>query len=566
MDDDVNSDLFVIDDEEDDDTGASVRNVSFRTSGECKPRSLDEFFEEAYASSNVRDRMKYWLVYVALGIGNMGDSTELTSVGYLMANEDFQESILHDDFATDGSVVASCALAGMVIGGLMAGAFEDSLGRKRTLLGGLLLNAISCVLSAFSPSVAVLSLFRFFVGIGIGAILSSNTALAAELSPPSKRGLFVTVVSGFWSVGMLFTAAVANVVMGSMGLSWRIFIVVTAVPTIFCIVMVLLVVPDSPRFLALHGQFNEAVRCSNQVAEMLGHQGTKLSVDEVQCHFPLRGMRGSNKTEKGECDAVESSASSPVETERTSSCREAAGNISALYCKTLRNTTLSLQLLWIFLEMGTGLGSFINLVFEEIGKGEYIGSSLAAIGNLIGSVLGAVYLDKFGRKSTISFSMILSSMAIAYSAWIVNGDEHPMLPLILSTTLFSGLASLAWNANMTLSAELFPTKVRSTGLGYVAATGRIACIVQQFINGALIDRPAILLVVASGLLLVGASTMLCLRTNDMARQPLSDAVSGRETKVGGNRGDFTMVPLDKESGEPKHATQVDISEELPSLV
>lgn len=565
-DDDLNPDLFVIDDEEDDGS-ASKRISSPRIPDERQPRSIDEFFEAAYASANKRGLLKYWLVYIVLGIGNMGDSTELTSVGYLMANKEFQDNILNDNFATDGSIVASCALAGMIIGGLVAGAFEDSLGRKRTLLLGLCINGVSCVLTAFAPNVAVLSAFRFAVGLGIGAILSSLTALSSELSPPSSRGLFVTVVSGFWSFGMLYAAAIANMIMGAMGLSWRAFIAVTAIPTILSVFLVWLSVPDSPRFLALHGQSKEAARRANQVAQRLGFTGEPLSVEEVQYYFPHRGL--ANKTlSKEKCTSAENEGTVVVaEKGDTSSFGEAFGNILSLYSRTLRNRTISLQLLWIFLEMGTGLGSFINVIFEEIGQGAFVGSTLAAIGNLIGSVLGAMYLDKLGRKSSISVSMVVSSVSLLCAAWVVDGETHPMLPLMLSTLLFSGLASLAWNANMTLSAEMFPTKVRSTGLGYVAATGRIACIVQQFINGALVERPAILLTVASGLLLVGASTMILLRTHDMARQPLADAVSESETKVGGSRGNFMMVPLGKETdGQSKHVVEDDQSEDLPSLV
>mmetsp|Transcript_35220 Transcript_35220/g.105208 ORF Transcript_35220/g.105208 Transcript_35220/m.105208 type:complete len:497 (-) Transcript_35220:88-1578(-) len=496
----------------------------------------------------------------------MGDSVELTSVGYLMANKEFQDDVLNDDLKTDGSVVASCALAGMIIGGLVAGAFEDSLGRKRTLLGGLSLNGISCIVTAFAPNVAILSALRFFVGLGIGAILSSLTALSAELSPPSQRGLFVTVVSGFWSFGMIYAAAVANIIMGSMNLSWRVFIAVTAIPTLCSVLMVWLYVPDSPRFLALHGQFNEAVRRGNQVAERLGYQGEMLSLREVHYYFSLRDPAKNEKTEIRDCTAAEKDGVAfVVEKEGTSSFGEAFSNISALYSSDLANRTISLQLLWIFLEMGTGLGSFINVIFEEVGQGAYIGSTIAAIGNLVGSILGAIYLDRFGRKSSISVSMIISSMSIVCAAWVVNGDSHPMLPLTLTTLVFSGLTSLAWNANMTLSAEMFPTKVRSTGLGYVAATGRIACIVQQFINGALVESPAILLTFAGGLLLVGSSTMLLLKTHDMARQPLSDAVSGRGVNGGGHQGNFMMVPLGKEGDGTKQGNQ---SQELslPAVV
>ena len=86
-------------------------------------------------------------------------------------------------------------LAGLIIGGLVTGVYEDLLGRKRTLLLGLGFNFLGGVLSIFAFNVKMIAMFRFISGLGIGAILSSLSALSSELAPSSKRGLFVGFVS-----------------------------------------------------------------------------------------------------------------------------------------------------------------------------------------------------------------------------------------------------------------------------------------------------------------------------------------------------------------------------------
>eukprot|EP00539_Tryblionella_compressa_P018496 CAMPEP_0178876330 /NCGR_PEP_ID=MMETSP0747-20121128/10237_1 /TAXON_ID=913974 /ORGANISM="Nitzschia punctata, Strain CCMP561" /LENGTH=154 /DNA_ID=CAMNT_0020543879 /DNA_START=492 /DNA_END=956 /DNA_ORIENTATION=+ len=77
-----------------------------------------------------------------------------------------------------------------------------------------------------------------------------------------------------------------------------------------------------------------------------------------------------------------------------------------------------------------------------------------------------------------------------------------------------------------MTSELFPTLVRSTGMGICAASGRIGALVAQFVNGALVaDHPVRLLLVASGTLLLGAATPCLLPDGgDMTGQPVHDVM------------------------------------------
>ena len=147
------------------------------------------------------------------------------------------------------------------------------------------MNAIACALTATASGLISFAFWRFFVGLGIGAISTSLTALSAELSPPSQRGLFITAVSSFWSFGTIYASCTAFGVMGLSGLSWRIFMFVTALPSMVSVVLVAMTVPDSPRYLAMHGRYQDAADVANWVALRLGHQGERLTVEEVHYHL-----------------------------------------------------------------------------------------------------------------------------------------------------------------------------------------------------------------------------------------------------------------------------------------
>lgn len=374
----------------------------------------------------------------------------------------------------------------------------------------------------------------------MGAILSSLIALAAELAPPSKRGLFVTVVSGFWSFGMMYVAFIAYITMGLWGLSWRPFVALSGLPAALSVLLVWCFVPESARFLALHGKYDEATRSANDIAARIGYRGKKIEMVELYYQY----------YHQNHC--MDSSAQGATLRE---SIREASKNIAALYSAELRNSTISLQLLWIFLEMGSGLASFVNVIFKEERANEYLGTFVGAIGDLIGKVVGAILLDKASRKWIALWSLVSASVTLLCFAWTVHRKKQEFARLALSVVVFAMLLSIGWSANLVMTSEMFPTKVRSTALGFVASSGRLANVVQQFINGALIDRPAILLSVASGILMLGALTTRIIKTEDMTGQDLTDTISHD-----GERRDFVLVPFSSchKDGDVKQEGEVSL--------
>ena len=136
------------------------------------------------------------------------------------------------DYSGRGAAIASSIFAGMLIGGVVTGACGDHVGRRPTLLAGLFLNALSGVCGSLAPTAAILCIFRFTAGLGIGAVLSSLITLATELSPPAHRGWYIALVGGFWTLGAIFIACTAYVLFDLKDYSWRIFALVAAAPTL----------------------------------------------------------------------------------------------------------------------------------------------------------------------------------------------------------------------------------------------------------------------------------------------------------------------------------------------
>jgi VNT family MFS transporter (synaptic vesicle glycoprotein 2) len=161
----------------------------------------------------------------------------------------------------------------------------------------------------------------------------------------------------------------------------------------------------------------------------------------------------------------------------------------------------------------------------------YFNSLLFSASNLPGNLLSALFMDKVGRASLLTGSIFAASLSLVAFAYVAahqssEGDSTPVSTtwIVLAACSFQCFTIASWNTIDVLSSELFPTSVRSTGMGVCAATGRIGAMLAQFVNGALISHPVRLLLTAAGALFLGALTPIFLPADQTGR-PVQDYTS-----------------------------------------
>ena len=483
-------------------------------------RSLDSFLEEAY--NNATDfSWKYWFVIASLGIANASDASEILSLSYILTNESFEDNILLHS-AWRGSLLASTVFFGMLLGGLFVGTLGDIAGRRSVLLTGLWCNAVAGVVSAAAQDVYQLALLRAVAGIGIGASIPPLFTLATELAPPSKRGFFITLVASFWMIGAIYVAVVALLTMGIWSLSWRVFAIACAVPTTLGAILVGNLVPESPRFLALGNRQEEALVVINNLGRQMKFDGPLMTREEIEELYPP------TITNTGP--------------DRTGSCACSWRDLpwTAMYEIFQRDqlrTTLSLQAIWFALSFGSyGILTWINTLFEEIHlENPYFNAMLFALANLPGNIGSALLVDRIGRRNVLFGSAMGGALSLLGFAFVTRNQgsnesssshtrHDETVGIVVAACLFQAFVAMAWNTIDTLSSELFPTTVRSTGMGVCAATGRIGALVAQVVNGSLLGHPVALLTIASAFLGVSAVVPFALPGRDMSYQPLVDNI------------------------------------------
>uniref|UniRef100_A0A2P2QLF7 Uncharacterized protein MANES_14G000300 n=1 Tax=Rhizophora mucronata TaxID=61149 RepID=A0A2P2QLF7_RHIMU len=227
-----------------------------------------------------------YLVLLYAGMGWISEAMEmmlLSFVGPAVTSEwhltPHQESIL-----------TSVVFAGMLVGAYSWGTVSDLFGRRKGFLVTAIITSSAGLLSAAAPSYTVLLIARGFVGLGLGGgpVLLS---WFLEYVPAQNRGTWMVIFSAFWTIGTIFEAALAWIVMPRLG--WRWLLGLSALPS-FLLLMFYSITPESPRYLCLKGRKNDAHRILEKVAEL---NGKKLPVGILVSDHELGMQRKSISSE-----------------------------------------------------------------------------------------------------------------------------------------------------------------------------------------------------------------------------------------------------------------------------
>ncbi len=155
----------------------------------------------------------------------------------------------------EAGLLASMTFAGQLVGNVAAGLAADRYGRRPVFQVTMVVWGAASFLAAGAWSSGVLMICRFLIGVGVGGEAPVAQAMVSELVPANVRGKYIAFMEGFWAVGYVLSGAISFFVLPYLGWRWA-FAIVGSLSLV--VLLVRRGLPESPRWLAERGRFNEA--------------------------------------------------------------------------------------------------------------------------------------------------------------------------------------------------------------------------------------------------------------------------------------------------------------------
>jgi SP family arabinose:H+ symporter-like MFS transporter len=179
----------------------------------------------------------------------------------------------------------SSLLFGCVVGSTLAGRLTDFYGRKRILVVVAILFALTSAATGLAPNFTFFIVARFLGGLAVGGASIVSPMYVAEISPPTLRGRMGTLYQMSIVTGILISYAINYLLRDAGAANWRWMFVTGVIPSLLFLVM-LLAVPETPRYLLMAGKRERALLTLERIA---GRETAELEVTAIQAS--LSGMR-----------------------------------------------------------------------------------------------------------------------------------------------------------------------------------------------------------------------------------------------------------------------------------
>ncbi|WP_345865428.1 MFS transporter [Sphingomonas qilianensis] len=342
-------------------------------------------------------------------------------------------------------VVLSMELIGMGIGSMLLGSVADRIGRRRMILGCLVVMAFGMFMVTTAHDVVTLSVWRVLTGLGIGGMLAAINAAAAEFANARRRNIALALMVIGYPVGAVIGGSVSALLLK--GGDWRLVFEFGAAVTATFIPLVWFFLPEPVQFLVARRPTDALAKVNRTLARM-GH-GPVAILPEI-------------------------------------SAEEARGSLIDILRPALRKTTLLVTLAYF-----THVVSFyfilkwVPKIVVDLGHPAAQAASVLVWANVGGAVGGAIFglfAQRFALKPmTIGVLAISSIMVALFGAAGVRSLDG-LAALACAGGLFTNSAVVGL---YTIFARAFPTHVRATGTGFAIGVGRGGAALSPILAGSL---------------------------------------------------------------------------------
>lgn len=340
-------------------------------------------------------------------------------------------------------LVTSSLLFGAAIGAVFGGRLADQFGRRKMILNLALLFLLATIGTAVAPSAAVMVVFRFFLGLAVGAAAVMVPAFLAEMSPAERRGRMVTqnelmIVTG-QLLAYVFNAILGTTIGEEAANVWRWMLVLASLPAVV-LWFGMLIVPESPRWLASKGKIGEALRTLQTIRE---ENRAKAELNEIQ------------------------NALSQESDIKHATIKD--------FSKPWVRRILLLGIGIAVVQQATGVNSIMyygTKILQESG----FSTDTALFANIANGMISVVatffgiwLLGKIGRRPMLITGLIGTTSALTligvFSNVLAGSPALPFVVLSMTVTFLAFMQGLVAPVTWLLISEIFPQRLRGLGMG-----------------------------------------------------------------------------------------------------
>jgi sugar porter (SP) family MFS transporter len=343
-------------------------------------------------------------------------------------------------------VVTSWVTLGALVGALLAGGLADRFGRQKAMLIGAVLFAVGALGQSLAPGTGILVVSRFVIGFGVGVASLAGPLYAAEMAPSSVRGRYVSSYQLAITIGILL-AYISDSALSASG-RWRVMLGLSIVPGLL-LLLVALVMPDTPRWYLRHGRRAEA---KATLAKTIGCADLDRRLDTMQAQLAeTMGVKWKD--------------------------------------------VLSLSLrraLWVAIGLAvfqqvTGINAVIYYADKIFGFAGFTTphqqtiATIVSVGvvNVLATLIAIAWIDKFGRKPLLyagltgmTAGLVAIGIAFAFLGHHAAGGKPSVTGIVTLLATVVYIASFAFSLGpvvWTLISEIFPNRIRGKAMGVATA-------------------------------------------------------------------------------------------------
>lgn len=358
-------------------------------------------------------------VVVLCFVLNMLDGADVTIMSFIAPQLASQWSVSPERLG----IIFSASLAGMALGCLLIAPLADRFGRRALIIGSLALVSAAMIGSGFVTTVPALIVTRLLVGIGVGTIGVSMTAMAAEFAPPAQANFAVGAVQAGWPLAAIMTAFAAADLLPHH--QWQVMLMgIGAMSTVLLVILVL-ALPESRAFLAARQRDKQ--------------MGTRAKISIAMLFAEGRA--------------------------RTS--------ILLWTAVTFGYFVLYFVISWI--------PKLANQAGLPLSQAIYAGAGYN-LGSFIGSSLIGWLAAQYRINRVIMFFFIAGAAAML----IFGGVKLPLVATLGFAVLIGVFVNGGFNGFWAFSAMLYPPEMRGAGIGWAMGLGRIGAVLGPSVGGYLV--------------------------------------------------------------------------------